>query len=407
MSLPFSRRTLVIGSIILVVVALVAFSLQPQPISVDVAKVNRGDLLVTIDDEGQTRLKDVYAVSAPVAGRLRRIDIEAGDPVIAGSTVLALFEPSDPAMLDVRSRTEAEAIIKAADAAVGLAEAELSRAQAQLDYAEAELSRAAPLAERGTISQATLDQRQLAVRTGRARLAEAVASLRKVSADLESARATLITARDANENGNSDPDDLIPVRAPISGRVLRVLQESEVVLATGTVLMELGDPSELEIVVDLLSTDAVKIKAGDRVIVDDWGGDAPLEGRVRLVEPFGFTKISALGIEEQRVNVIIDFISPQTEWQSLGHGYRVETRVVRQDRRNVLTIPVSALFRSGDSWAVFTDNDGTALLKTISLGQRNTLKAEVSGGLEEGEAVILHPSDSITDGIGVERRDEL
>lgn len=224
MSLPFSRRTLVIGSIILVVVALVAFSLQPQPISVDVAKVNRGDLLVTIDDEGQTRLKDVYAVSAPVAGRLRRIDIEAGDPVIAGSTVLALFEPSDPAMLDVRSRTEAEAIIKAADAAVGLAEAELSRAQAQLDYAEAELSRAAPLAERGTISQATLDQRQLAVRTGRARLAEAVASLRKVSADLESARATLITARDANENGNSDPDDLIPVRAPISGRVLSTLR---------------------------------------------------------------------------------------------------------------------------------------------------------------------------------------
>ncbi len=218
MSLPFSRRTLVIGSIILVVVALVAFSLQPQPISVDVAKVNRGDLLVTIDDEGQTRLKDVYAVSAPVAGRLRRLDIEAGDPVIAGSTVLALFEPSDPAMLDVRSRTEAEAIIKAADAAVGLAEAELSRAQAQLDYAEAELSRAAPLAERGTISQATLDQRQLAVRTGRARLAEAVAGLRKVSADLESARATLITARDANKYGNSDPDDLIPGRAPISGR---------------------------------------------------------------------------------------------------------------------------------------------------------------------------------------------
>ncbi len=406
MSLPFSRRTLVIGTIVLVVVVLVGLSLQPWPVGVDVAQVKRDNLLVTIDDEGQTRLKDVYTVSAPVAGRLRRIDIEAGDLVTAGQTVLALFEPSDPAMLDVRSRTEAEAIVKAAEAAVGLADAEQARAQAQLDFAEAELARAIPLAERGTISQATLDQRQLSVRTARAQLAEAVASLRKVQADLESARAILITARDAEVNGTSDPDDLIPVRAPISGRVLRVLQESEAVLAAGTVLMELGDPAELEIVVDLLSTDAVKIKAGDRVIIDDWGGDTPLEGRVRLVEPFGFTKISALGIEEQRVNVVIDFVSPQSDWQSLGHGYRVETQVVIQDRRGVLTIPVSALFRSGESWAVFVDDDGTARLREIELGQRNTLEAEVAGGLDESEAVILHPSDAIADDVDIERRAE-
>jgi len=404
MSLPFSRRTLVIGSIVLFIIVLVILSLQPQPIGVDVAVVKRGDLLVTIDDEGQTRLKDVYAVSAPVAGQLRRIDIEAGDFVTAGKTVLALFEPSNPAMLDVRSRTEAEAIIKAAEAAVGLADAEQSRAQAQLDFAQAELNRAVPLAERGTISQATLDQRQLFLRTARAQRAEAVASLRKVRADLETARATLLTARDAEVNGTSDPDDLITVRAPISGLVLRVLQESEGVLATGTVLMELGDPSELEIEVDLLSNDAVKIKAGDRVIIDDWGGDIPLEGRVRLVEPFGFTKVSALGIEEQRVNVIIDFLSPQSDWQSLGHGYRVETRVVAQDRKNVLTIPVSALFRSGDGWAVFVDDNGTAVLKEITLGERNTLEAEVTSGLEENDAVILHPSDSIQDGVGIERR---
>ena len=401
-SLPFSRRSIVIGGIVFVLIVLIMMSLQPQPVGVDVAEVARGDLLVTIDDEGQTRLKDVYAVSAPVAGRVRRIDIEAGDPVTAGETILALFEPSDPAMLDVRSRSEAEAVVKAAEAAVGLAEAEQSRAQAQLDYADAELRRAVPLAERGTISQATLDQRQLAVRTARAQLAEAVASLRKVRADLETARATLITA--SNDGSDSQEDDLIPVRAPISGRVLRVLQESEGVLATGTVLMELGDPAELEIVVDLLSTDAVKIKPGDRVIIDDWGGDKPLEGRVRLVEPFGFTKISALGIEEQRVNVVIDFQSEQSEWQSLGHGYRVETRVVVQDRKSVLKIPVSALFRSGESWAVFVDDDGSADLREISLGQRNTLEAEVTSGLEENEAVILHPSDAVVDGVGVERR---
>lgn len=397
-----SRRTLTIGAIILGLVVLIGISLQPQPVGIDVAQVTRGDLLVTIDDEGQTRLKDVYVVSAPVAGQVRRIDIEAGDLVTAGDTILALFQPSDPIMLDVRSRTEAEAFVKAADAAVGLAEAEQSRAQAQLDYDRAELRRAAPLAERGTISQATLDQRQLSVRTAQASLAQATASLRKVLADLESARATLITSQDGENGQNSK--DLIPVRAPISGRVLRVLQESEGVLTAGTPLMELGDPAELEIVVDLLSTDAVKIKAGDRVIVDDWGGNMPLEGQVRLVEPFGFTKISALGIEEQRVNVIIDFVSPQSEWQNLGHGYRVETRVVVQDQRGVLKIPVSALFRSGDNWAVFVDNDGTARLKEIALGRRNTLEAEVTDGLSQDETVILHPSDAIIDGVSVEQR---
>lgn len=396
-----SRRHIVIGAIVMIVVVLIGMSLQPQPVGIDAALVQRGDLLVTIDDEGQTRLKDVYVVSAPVAGRVRRIDIEAGDQVTAGDTVLALFEPSDPAMLDVRSRTEAEAFVKSADAAVGLAQAEQSRAQAQLDFANAELKRAEPLAERGTISQATLDQRQLSVRTARAQLAQATANLRKIRADLESARATLITARDGEDVSEGD---LIPVRAPISGRVLRVLQESEGVVAAGTALMELGNPAELEIVVDLLSTDAVRIKPGDRVIVDDWGGDQSLEGRVRLVEPFGFTKISALGIEEQRVNVVIDFVSPQTEWQSLGHGYRVETKVVVQDQRNVLKVPVSALFRSGESWAVFVDDAGTARLREITLGKRNTLEAEVAGGLEDGDAVILHPSDAVIDGVDVQRR---
>ncbi len=399
-----SRRTLTIGGITAVVILLIVLSLQPQPVGVDVAAVTRGDLLVTIDDEGQTRLKDVYVVSAPVAGRVRRIDIEAGDPVSAGDTVLALFEPSDPAMLDVRSRSEAEAVVKAADAAVGLAEAEQARARAQLDFAEAELRRAEPLAERGTISQATLDQRQLSVRTAQAQLAQATANLRKTRADLETARATLITSQEVENGLGRSDDSLIPVRAPISGRVLRLLQESEGVLAAGTPLMELGDPAELEIVVDLLSTDAVKISAGDRVIVDDWGGVQPLEGRVRLVEPFGFTKISALGIEEQRVNVVIDFVSPQAEWQSLGHGYRVETRVVIQDRQDVLKVPVSALFRSGESWAVFIDDGGTAALRQITLGRRNTLEAEVTDGLAADDTVILHPSDAVQDGVDIERR---
>jgi len=405
MTFKVSRRVLVILTVISVTLLLVLLAVMPQPVPADFATAVRGNLIVTIDDEGETRMKDVYVVSAPVAGRLLRIDIEAGDTVLAGETMLAQFQPSDPVILDVRTRSEAEAAVKGAEATVGLTEAERDRAAAQLDFANAELRRGIPLAKEGTISQSTLERRELYVKTALAVFAEADAAVRKSRADLETARAALITSS-TSENGAS-AQEFMPVRAPINGRVLRLLQESESVLSAGAPLLEVGDPTKLEIVADLLSADAVKIRVGDAVIIDQWGGDTSLQGRVRLIEPFGFTKISALGIEEQRVNVIIDFTSTREEWLSLGHGYRVETRVVIHDRRNVLKVPISALFRTKDSWSVFVQDDGKARLRIVELGQRNNLEAEIIAGLEEGEQVILHPSDRIISGVSLTDRNDM
>ena len=321
-----SRRKIFISSLVGFIIFLIIYLLTPSPVSVDISRISKGELLVTIDDEGKTQLKDVYTVSAPVAGRVRRIDIEAGDPVIANSTVLALFQPNDPAMLDLRSRSEAEASLKAAKAAVELAEAEQSRAQAQLEFSQTELNRGIPLAKKGTISKATLDQRELTLKTSRAQLSQANANLNKIRADLEFANARLITV---NQSGDRKLDqELIPVKSPISGIIIRVIQESEGVVSAGTPLLELGDPKKMEIITDLLSSDAVKIKKNSKVIIEDWGGKDSLLGSVRLIEPFGFTKFSALGIEEQRVNVLIDFVSNQSKWIGLGHGYRVDTKII-------------------------------------------------------------------------------
>ncbi|MCA9179752.1 MAG: HlyD family efflux transporter periplasmic adaptor subunit, partial [Planctomycetales bacterium] len=271
---------------------LVIWSLLPQPVLVDIAPVVRGDLSVTIDDEGETRIRNVYVVSAPVAGRVERIELEVGDPVVADETVLAVFQPQDPALLDVRSLSEAEA-------GVGLAEADLARAKAELDFAKQELARTEQLAKEGTVSTSTLDRARLALRTAQAAYDQANTAVAKRRADLKTARAAMATA------GSSRKSDAgvtyIPVRAPVSGRVLKRMQQSAAVLAAGTPLLEVGDPSELEIVTDFLSTDAVKIREGNDVIIDDWGGPAPLRGKVRRVEPFGFRKVSALGVEEQRV----------------------------------------------------------------------------------------------------------
>ncbi len=402
-----TRRILVVGSITVLVLAAIGLSLRPQAIPADFAEVTRGGIRVTVDDEGKTRLKDVYVVSAPVAGRVLRIGIEVGDDIRAGDTVLATFEPSDPAILDVRGRSEAESEVHAAEAAIELAIAERERSMAELEFAKSELARNEPLVARGTISKAEYDRARLEVDRARARLAEARANVNVKRSQLDMARAALITARSLEQGSDTPGGDerfVIPVRAPIDGRVMRVMQESEAVVAAGTPILEVGDQAQLEIVVDLLSTDAVRVSEGDAVIIEEWGGVEDLAGIVRRVEPFGFTKISALGIEEQRVNVIIDLASPHEQWRSLGHGYRVETRIIIEEHKDVLKIPVSALFRTGDRWSVFAHRDGVARLQLIELGGRNALEAEVRSGLSEGERVVLHPSDQIADGVRVEAR---
>ncbi len=397
------RRNLVLTAIAALVAAVLVYAFLPQPVPADLAEVSRGALRVTVDDEGRTRVKEVYVVSAPVAGRVLRIESHVGDQVEAGETVLATIQPTAPTFLDLRGKRQAEAAVHAAEAALQLSEAELTRAQADLEFARSDLARARKLASGDTISQKTLDNAKREFKTSEAAVAAAEATLRVKSFDLETARASLIEPG-SEAVTRRDEGCCISVRAPVDGCVLRLVQESEAVIAAGAPLVEIGDPRDLEVVVDLLSRDAVRIREGAEVAIDEWGGAAAVKGRVRRIEPTGFTKVSALGIEEQRVNVIIDFTDPPERWRSLGHGYRVEAHIVVWQGEDALKVPVSALFRSGEDWAVFVVAEERARLRRVAVGHRNSVAAEVLDGLEEGERVVLYPSDRVSDGVAVTAR---
>jgi HlyD family secretion protein len=401
---PVTRRRLVFW-LPLGIALLLAFAwlFRSQPVPVDFASAGRGPLEVSVSDEGETRVKEVFVVSAPVGGFMRRIDLEPGDPVEAGKTVVARIQPSDPGFLDVRTETELRAAASAAESARANAAAAVQRAQADRDFARAELERFRGLAARDTIAQNALDDAQRRERTASAALAEAKAQLSMREHERDRAQAALLAPNAAR----TDPGDCdcVDVYAPITGKVLRVLQKSESVVASSTPLIELGDPAELEIVVDLLSADAVRVAPGQRVYVEGWGEPEPLNGVVQRVEPFGFTKISALGIEEQRVNVIIDFTDPPERWQRLGHGYRVEPRIVLWESDDVLKVPLPALFRDGADWAVFADHDGRAKLQHVDLGHDNGVEAQITAGLDAGDRVVLHPSARVTDGVRIVARD--
>jgi HlyD family secretion protein len=396
----------IVGIVIAVIVlGVIALAFMPQAVPADLAEVRRGALAVTVNEEGRTRVRDIYTVSAPVGGRLLRIRSDVGDPVTERVTVVATIQPTDPSFLDARSLGQAEALAKAAEAARTLAEADVARAQAELDFAQSEYRRAKSLAAKGTVSQARLDKARLDMRTRAAALDEAKAAFKMRDFELENARALLIQPGEAD--GEVEPGALgccVPVRAPITGRVLRIMQESEAIVLPGAPLIEVGDAADLEIVVDLLSEDAVRVSEGDRVLIEDWGGPQDLNGTVMRVEPFGFTKVSALGIEEQRVNVIIDFEDPPEAWSELGHGYRLDTRIFVWEAEDVLKLPVSALFREGDAWVVFREADGEAVLTPVEIGRRNALEAEVVAGLEAGDRVVVHPSDRVVDGVSLEAR---
>jgi HlyD family secretion protein len=396
------RRFAFWGVLAAFVALAIVVAFWPRPVIVDMIGAERGELVVTVDDEGETRVRDVYVISAPVMGRMRRIELRAGDAVDAVDTIVAAIEPIDPEFLDPRSEAQARADVRAAESAEVLARAEVEQAQAELDFAEQELERARELMRQMMISQRELDEAERAHRTRHAALDTARAGHEMRLFQLERARAELVSPVDTE--GGRDVCECIALRSPVTGRILRVLQESEGVVSAGAPLVEIGDPRELEIVVDLLSADAVKVEAGQRVIIESWGGDEPLEGRVRLVEPFGFTKVSALGIEEQRVNVVIDLVSPMEEWSRLAHGYQVDARVVLSEAQAVLKLPLTALFRDGDSWAVFVDSGGRAELRRIEIGRRNSVAAEIVAGLEEGERVVLHPSDRVVDGARIAAR---
>jgi len=398
------RRSRIVlwGGLAVLMAAGLAYSFWPRPVPVDLGAVSRGPLRVTIDDEGETRVKDVYVVSAPLSGRLLRIEQEVGDPVRANETVVATIRPREPALLDVRSHREAEAGVNAADAAMTLASAEQERARAELRFAETELLRKENLAERGNVSQRALDSARLEVKIRRAAVAAADAALQVKRFDLETARAHLIPPGSSAEA--AETPCCIEVRAPVNGQILRIMRESESVVEAGEPLLEIGDPRQLEIVADLLSSDAMQASVDAPVLIEAWGGGAVLNGRVRRVEPYGFTKVSALGIEEQRVNVIIDFADAPAARARLGHGYRVEVRIVVWQAEDVLRVPLGALFRAGEAWAVFVEGDGRSRLREVAIGHRNSAFAEIVDGLDDGARVVLHPSDRIADGTRIMER---
>lgn len=367
-----------------------AWALWPRPLQVELASIARQDITVSVEEEGKARIREVFSVSAPITGHLLRVGLHAGDLVVKDQTVVASIRPMAPGLLDARVRRVAEAAVASSRAAVDLAAAEVKQAEAQLAFLSSELSRAERLSRQGTISASALDKAQLDAATGSAALDSAKAMLTMRQRDLQRAEAALI------ESGGSEGQCCTEIRAPASGSILRVLTESEQVVQAGTPLMEIGDPADIEIVTDVLSRDAVEMAPGARAMIDNWGGP-PLSARVRRVEPSAVTKISALGIEEQRVAVILD-LDGDLGRQRLGDGFRVVARITVWEGTGVIAIPVAALFRKAGSWAAYRAVNGKAELRLLELGRRNTDLAEVASGLDAGDRVILHPPDQLAEG---------
>ena len=373
----------------LAVAAALVWLLLPDPILVEASRVTAGLLQVTVEEDGETRAHDRFVVSAPVAGRVARIELHEGDAVARDQIVAEIW----PLPLSAREREEQLARIGSAEALAREAAERVQRAQAESDQARRERQRMEQLVAGGFVSKQDAEQAQVDETTKANELEAARFRLRSAQADVRAARAALL-ATDAARGGRAR----VPIRSPAAGKVLRIPERSDRVVDAGTPLITIGDPKNLEILIDLISTDAVKVRAGMPVLLEGWGGGQPLRARVRVVEPYGFTKISALGVEEQRVNVIADFVDPPGQ---LGDAYRVEAKIIIWSRDDVLKVPVSALFRHGDSWAVFVIGNGRARRRVIQIGQRGSLEAEVVQGLKPGETVIRHPSNDITDGTRV------
>ncbi len=400
-------KRLLTTTFFLALTAAAVYAFLPKPVPVDLARVEKGKLQVFVEEDGKTRLRDRYVVSSPLVGRLRRITLRAGDRVPAGQT-LAVVEPADPELLDPRALAQAEARVKGSKAALDKAGAQLKWNEAALDLAETEYGRAQLLLQKNAMSKAEVDTKLMQRRTREeelrtARFAEEVARF-----ELEQARAALVRTRPGGAAGDEHSQFEIPSptlsKSGVAFHVLRVLQESEAVVAAGTPLIELGDLSDLEIEIDVLSSDAVKIQPGARVLLEQWGGDQPLEARVRVVEPSGRTKISALGVEEQRVYVIADFPDRERIPAALGDGFRVEAKIIVWEKESVLKVATSALFRHGEGWAVFRVEEGRAVLRPVKVGKKNGLAAEVIEGLKPDDMVVVHPSDKVADGTQVLRR---
>ena len=384
---------------IAVVAAALAYGFWPVPIKIDVAAATRGTLQVTVSDDGKTRIREKYIVSAPVSGKLLRVELEEGDAVNQGQTVLARIEPGDPTLLDARALAEAEARVRAAEAAVRQAEASLQRANEAHELAQHDYARARDLVQTKAIPMSEFDQAEHRERMAEADVRSAEFAVAVAKFELDLAKAALLSTQPPSDS--DDAPTTLTIASPINGQVLHVLQENAGVVTPGTPLLEIGDPHDLEMVIDVLSTDAVKIQPGAQVLIEHWGGDGELEGTVRLVEPSAFQKISALGVEEQRVNVIADFTSPFEQRKTLGDEYRIEARIVVDEVHDVVKVPTGVLLRSGDRWNVFRVANGRASLQAVETAKTNGLQVEIVNGISADDVLILHPTDKIRQGTRV------
>ena len=394
--MSMKRKT---GVILLVVAmaAALAWGFWPAPLLIESATVATGPLSVSVEEEGITRVKDRFVISAPVAGYLQRIQLDVGDRVELNQ-VLAVMEPLRPEVLDPRSRARAGAQVAAAEAALHAAEEQATAARAETKFARAELARKHRLQADALISEGELDAAETRARQASAEQRSADFAVEVARFELEAAQ----TALQFSITGNGDAaPETVKLRAPVASRVLQLHHESEGVVVTGEALLEIGDPAALEVAVDVLSADAVRIRPGTPVEFHRWGGELPLDGVVRSIEPTGFTKVSALGVEEQRVWVIADLTTPREQWQQLGDGYRVEAHFILWQEAAVLQVPASALFRTADGWAVFAVVDGRAQLTQVGIGHNNGLDTQIVAGLDAGTSVIVHPDDRVEDGVRV------
>ena len=391
------RNKIALGAGLAALALLAGWALRPQAVAVETAEAVRGAFEQTVSDDGKTRVRERYVVSAPLAGRLERIALRAGDAVEKGQ-VLALLTPTAPAFLDARTSRELQGRIGAVQALLARARAETLKYAAQRDQAQADLERQARLAKEGFVSETAREQAGLALRTAERTLDAARYAEEAARHELEQARAALALYQSGEAGAKWQ------VTSPVKGAVLKVVQESEGAVALGAPLIELADPKGLEAVVDVLSQEAVGIRPGMPARIELGQGVAPLAARVRLVEPAAFTKISALGVEEQRVNVVLDFAAPLESLQTIGDGFRVEAHVVVFRQDNALKAPVGALFRDGAGWAVFTVDGARARKRAVKAQRRNGIEAMVEDGLQPGERVVVYPSDALKDGARVSVR---
>lgn len=373
------------------VVAMLAWAFSPKPVIVETATITRGTLSVTLEAEAKTRVKDRFTVSAPMPGRIDRLKLKAGDSIKAGDALLTLSAITP--LLDERTRRQAEAALGAAQAALEGAKARAASAQAALDYASWDVKRNRDLIKTKAIPEDVW-------RLSESKFLAATEDVKSAEFAVKVAEFQVQQARAASLAGGAGGDS-VTVKSPVAGRVLRVFMESEGAVAAGTPLLEIGDPGAIEVVADVLSTDAVRIEEGAEVSVNHWGGEGSLKARVRRVEPSGFTKVSALGVEEQRVNVIMDFAQERESFAALADGFRVEVSITLWRKDNIARLPASALFRRGDGWAVYVVSDAKALRRDVQIGRRNALHAELLGGIDESLPVIVHPSEAVSDGVAV------